>query len=508
MKIRTLLTAALALSVVLASFASPASAEQPWARRLHVGAHVGWLGLDDPSGLGNAYFIDDMPQSGVLLGLRLSYPVLRTLWVDAEFNYTPSEMPRAPKESASVLGYRVLVRYTAMPKAALRPFVTAGLGQYRLGVSKQYVLDGDTDSTYILGAGAQYQLGYRLFLRLDGRWVGSEARPDEPEKDADGAVVKDGKTLTYGISNNFEVTLGVSYAFGGPAKDSDGDGIPDDKDKCPNQAEDKDGFQDGDGCPEIDNDQDGVVDSADRCPNKREDKDGFQDGDGCPDPDNDRDGIPDGKDKCPNKAEDKDGFQDGDGCPDTDNDRDGVPDSKDKCPNKREDKDGFQDGDGCPDLDNDGDGIPDAKDKCPNKPETKNGFQDDDGCPDNMPPHIAPLFQGPVKGLKFRRAKLVKGSTKPLEKLLELLLEVESIRIEIHVHTHTRGKPAKLKKLADKRAKAIIAFFEDAGIDSKRFVIVAHGPDEPVDKGRGRKAKKANERVLFKIAGPVARPGR
>src|SRR5579863_2340230 len=38
--------------------------------------------------------------------------------------------------------------------------------------------------------------------------------------------------------------------------DADGDGIPDNVDKCPNDPEDKDGFEDADGCPDLDNDKD------------------------------------------------------------------------------------------------------------------------------------------------------------------------------------------------------------------------------------------------------------
>jgi outer membrane protein OmpA-like peptidoglycan-associated protein len=93
--------------------------------------------------------------------------------------------------------------------------------------------------------------------------------------------------------------------------DRDGDGIKDDVDKCPNDAEDKDGFEDQDGCPDPDNDQDGILDASDKCPNDAEDKDGFEDEDGCPDPDNDKDGIPDTSDKCPNDA----GPADNNGCP-------------------------------------------------------------------------------------------------------------------------------------------------------------------------------------------------
>jgi OmpA-OmpF porin, OOP family len=91
-------------------------------------------------------------------------------------------------------------------------------------------------------------------------------------------------------------------------------------------------------------DGDGIADNVDKCPRDPEDKDGFQDADGCPDPDNDADGIPDKEDKCPNEPEDKDGFQDADGCPDPDNDKDGVLDAEDKCPNDP----GPPDNAGCP----------------------------------------------------------------------------------------------------------------------------------------------------------------
>ncbi len=84
--------------------------------------------------------------------------------------------------------------------------------------------------------------------------------------------------------------------------DTDGDGIPDVSDLCPTVPEDKDGFQDEDGCPDLDNDQDGIPDTLDKCPNEPEDKDGFEDEDGCPDLDNDQDGIPDAEDSVSQRA--------------------------------------------------------------------------------------------------------------------------------------------------------------------------------------------------------------
>jgi len=50
--------------------------------------------------------------------------------------------------------------------------------------------------------------------------------------------------------------------------DLDGDGVLDSVDRCPRVAEDRDGFQDDDGCPDPDNDGDGVLDPLDRCPDQ------------------------------------------------------------------------------------------------------------------------------------------------------------------------------------------------------------------------------------------------
>jgi len=59
--------------------------------------------------------------------------------------------------------------------------------------------------------------------------------------------------------------------------DHDGDGIPDFRDKCPDQPEDIDAFQDADGCPDPDDDHDGVPDEQDMCPDQA-----GSDSKGCP----------------------------------------------------------------------------------------------------------------------------------------------------------------------------------------------------------------------------------
>jgi outer membrane protein OmpA-like peptidoglycan-associated protein len=93
--------------------------------------------------------------------------------------------------------------------------------------------------------------------------------------------------------------------------DRDRDSIPDTLDTCRETPEDRDGFEDSDGCPEYDNDNDGIVDEVDGCPNNPEDNDNFEDKDGCPDYDNDNDRIPDTIDACPDKS----GLESNRGCP-------------------------------------------------------------------------------------------------------------------------------------------------------------------------------------------------
>jgi outer membrane protein OmpA-like peptidoglycan-associated protein len=179
----------------------------------------------------------------------------------------------------------------------------------------------------------------------------------------------------------FRVMFGASW-LQIPPGDRDRDGIANPDDQCPDEPEDRDEFEDENGCPDPDNDQDQILDEPDECPNVAEDRDEHEDQDGCVDPDNDGDGILDTPDQCPNEREDADGFNDSDGCPEPDNDEDGMIDSIDGCPIQAEDRDEFEDTDGCPEPDNDNDGFLDGDDRCPNDPEDRNGVHDDDGCPE------------------------------------------------------------------------------------------------------------------------------
>jgi outer membrane protein OmpA-like peptidoglycan-associated protein len=253
-----------------------------------------------------------------------------------------------------------------------------------------------------------------------------------------------------------------------------------------------------------DRDGDGIPDRDDLCPDEPEDKDGFQDQDGCPDPDNDLDGIPDAVDKCPNEAEDKDGFQDQDGCPDPDNDNDGIPDVLDKCPNDPEDKDGFQDEDGCPDPDNDGDGILDKDDKCPNEPETVNGIDDFDGCPDQSvqggPRMTADRIDLQSERIEFvgRSARLTPASVQTVEAVAQVMKSFPGVRVRIEVGVERSGDSKRARdadqRLTAERARTLLQLLLARGVKATQLDAAPLGSDRPLD-AQNPKDPRQNRRV-------------
>jgi outer membrane protein OmpA-like peptidoglycan-associated protein len=435
---------------------------------VHVFSSTNELGVPDVS---NA----PSERNSSLFGIRVGVMFTDIIGIEGEFGVIPSESREQVFDVWNIL-YRahVIFQFGASdPTRKLIPFVLGGGGAMQVvSTGNANVISKDTDAELYAGIGAKYRVDNGWGLRVDGRIL------FPPSSSSDGPTV------------DWEVLLSIYKEFGrkevakstGP-KDTDGDGIPDDVDKCPNEPEDKDGFQDADGCP---------------------------------DPDNDNDGIPDAQDKCPNEPEDKDGFQDADGCPDPDNDNDGIPDAQDKCPNEPEDKDGFQDADGCPDPDNDQDGIPDSQDKCPDQPETKNGYQDADGCPDEIPEKVK-KFTGVIQGINFKvnSADLLAASNGTLDKAVAVLKEFPELKMEIQGHTDDQamghgGKFADNTALSQARAESVKAYFVKAGIEDNRLIAKGYGATMPIDDPKDLKgaklnaARTKNRRVEFKlVSGPT-----
>jgi len=180
------------------------------------------------------------------------------------------------------------------------------------------------------GAAVQLLLGqerFMLTMEAFGRTAaaagtGFGGRQETPVELLGGFKYLNQKGVALGIAGTGGVTSGygnpdwrligmLAYTMPGKEKalpvDTDGDGIVDEDDACPIEAEDLDGFRDDDGCPDLDNDADGILDVDDACP----DEPGPPENDGCPDPDRDGDGVPDRIDNCP----DEPGPVENQGCP-------------------------------------------------------------------------------------------------------------------------------------------------------------------------------------------------
>jgi OmpA-OmpF porin, OOP family len=325
--------------------------------------------------------------------------------------------------------------------------------------------------------------------------------PDQPEdrdgfEDMDGCPEPDNdKDGVLDAADKCPLLPGPADNAGCPEetpKDRDGDTIPDKQDKCPDQAEDRDGFQDEDGCPELDNDNDGIVDSADKCPNEN----GPLQNLGCPIVDKDGDGLNDPQDKCPDEPEDKDGFQDEDGCPDLDNDTDGVPDGQDKCPLEA----GPVENGGCPDADKDRDGIFDRLDACPEEP----GVSEEKGCPKKYKMVVVKKDRIEIKkqiNFGTGSARIIGAQSQAILKDVAAVLRdmpvIKKVRIE--GHTDSQGADASNLRLSQKRADAVMAQLIKLGIDPGRLEAVGYGETKPIASNATKAGRAENRRTEFNI---------
>ena len=207
----------------------------------------------------------------------------------------------------------------------------------------------------------------------------------------------------------------------------------------------------------------------DKCPDEPEDRDGFEDTDGCPDPDNDKDGVPDEADKCPLEPEDRDGFEDTDGCPDPDNDKDGIPDTTDRCPNEPEKINGVDDNDGCPDA-----GEPLVM-----------------STPDRLE-----LVQSVV----FTGATISPASANALGQLgATLRARTDIVRLRITAHVQPSKSRDNDQALSEQRAAAVRDWLLNWGIANSRLEIRGLGGTKPLVRPTTKGAAQVNERIELLI---------
>jgi outer membrane protein OmpA-like peptidoglycan-associated protein len=275
------------LRVTLALLLVPAAAA---ADPTQLGAFFGPRIFSGSSTLG---YIDDAPahpmlHNSVELGLRVGKQFgLPWLYPELELAFAPTHTSPLIVNGAMVdavdvywLEPRVQLRFELMPGRKVEPFLVVGGGSpIALSTARQTINSGIVGDGYV-GAGARFDTHKGFALRIDARLA---VLPGVDPSTGDNKLAFEGD-----VGFGLELTVGkkpvpkVEVAPPPPA-DKDDDGIVDADDKCVDRPEDKDGFEDSDGCPDIDNDGDHVLDIADKCAAQPETMNGYDDDDGCPD---------------------------------------------------------------------------------------------------------------------------------------------------------------------------------------------------------------------------------
>jgi len=347
-----------------------------------------------------------------------------------------------------------------------------GIGQYKLssGGPREHQGNGE------IGAGALLWLSDIVGVRLEGRdllWLPK----DEPTSPA---------------AQQWMLGGGITFAIGATPRDTDGDGVPDRKDRCPDTP--KGATVDAAGCPH-DADGDKVLDGLDQCPGTP--PGATVDEHGCPH-DADGDQVWDGLDQCPDTP--KGATVDEHGCP-HDSDGDGVLDGLDQCPDTP--KGATVDERGCP-KDSDHDGVPDGIDKCP---DTSPGLKvDRDGCSIEVTEKETELLDtGMIRlqNINFEtgKAELLPESKPLLDVVGQVLTRWPELRIEIGGHTDSRGSAAANQKLSEARVQAVLDHLLAAFPTMKReqFATKGYGESKPIAPNNTVDGMALNRRVEFVV---------
>lgn len=293
-----------------------------------------------------------------------------------------------------------------------------------------------------------------------------------------GEIFNESVGVAKGVGDyHFQHSVSLVYKFG--AKDTDGDGVIDKDDLCPELAGTEDGF----GCPDAD--KDGVVDKDDLCPNVA----GDSTAGGCPDADGD--GIADADDLCPNSKGDKSLK----GC--LDSDGDGVVDTDDLCPGVA----GVLSANGCPDSD--GDGVADQFDTCPEIAGTVElgGCAESESLDMNDP--NAMLAKGDlVKTVyfKFGAVAITYEHQQKLDEVVKMLEDETKIAgFFVSGHTDNVGGESANMKVSRKRAESAVEYLVSEGIDKSRLVILGYGESRPKASNTTSNGRAQNRRVEVSI---------
>jgi len=229
-----------------------------------------------------------------------------------------------------------------------------------------------------------------------------------------------------------------------------------------------------------DTDGDGIYDKDDACP----DVFGLAAFNGCPDTDGD--GVVDSKDDCPTVA----GLATLNGCPDADGD--GIADKDDACPNEK----GAKANKGCPDTD--GDGVVDKDDACP----TVAGPASNKGCPIEPSTEVMATLNEYGKIILFDTGKATfhKETINVLESMVLIFKEYPQANFIIAGHTDSVGSDKSNQLLSERRAAAVRDYLIANGINADRLKTVGFGESKPVDTNATPAGRQNNRRTEVTLA--------
>jgi outer membrane protein OmpA-like peptidoglycan-associated protein len=375
-----------------------------------------------------------------------------SLGAQFSFNSLKSETNVSDAKFSTIEG---ALKYGFARDSKVSPFLKAGFGRTSFGIGSDDGFNAATNATdtYFGGAGLSFKLGDKFDAFVESSYRSTQ---DAPE------------------GNYFQHVFGVALKFGGV--DTDGDGVYDKNDECP----DVPGLEEFAGCP--DSDGDGIADKIDACP----DKAGTVEMNGCPDTDGD--GISDIEDACPDQA----GTVEMNGCPDSD--KDGINDKDDTCPNEP----GPIENNGCPWGDMDRDGVPDKDDACP----SLGGSASNNGCPEIPEDIISELLSESSMIQFMASSSVIKGeeSKGVLNKIKTILESYPKSEIIVEGYASSDGSKAYNQKLSEARAASVKEALTALGAVGSRISTIGYGEDKPIGDNKRAAGRKINRRVQFSVS--------